>query len=46
VDPEPLVTRDELTGLFFTITDISADVKRIVDLLEEDANGEDAEEDA
>jgi hypothetical protein len=33
-----------LTGVFFAIMDISADVKRIVDLLED--GGEDSEEDA
>jgi hypothetical protein len=44
VDPEPLVTRDELTGIFFTITDISVGVKRIVELLEKDDNGEEEED--
>jgi hypothetical protein len=44
VDASPLVTREELTGIFFVIIDISRSVDRIVQLLEEDDDGE--EEDA
>jgi hypothetical protein len=44
VEPSPLVTRDELVGIFFVVADISENVKRIVQLLEEDDDGE-AEED-
>jgi hypothetical protein len=43
VDASPLVTREELTGIF-VIIDISRSVDRIVQLLEEDDDGE--EEDA
>lgn len=39
------MSRAELTGIFFVITDISVGVKRIVDLLEEELGGEDSEED-
>jgi hypothetical protein len=38
--PEPLVSREELTGIFFVIADISTNVKRIVQLLEEDDDEE------
>jgi hypothetical protein len=47
VRDEPLIHRDELLGTLFTIADISADVARIVRLLEEDDDGEEeAPEDA
>jgi hypothetical protein len=47
VADEPLLYRDELLGTLFTIADISADVARIVRLLEEDDDGEEeAPEDA
>jgi hypothetical protein len=46
VDPEPLVSRSELTGIFFVIADLGADVKRILDLMEEELGGQDSEEDA
>ena len=46
VDPEPLITRNELEGMLFAIADINASLKRIVQLLEEEADGEDSEEDA
>ena len=40
VEQSPLITRDELVGIFFVVTDISENVKRIVQLLEEDGDGE------
>jgi hypothetical protein len=43
VEQEPLVSRAELTGIFIVITDISANVKAIVQLLEEDDDGEEEE---
>jgi hypothetical protein len=47
VADEALLYRDELLGTLFTIADISADVARIVRLLEEDDDGEEeAPEDA
>jgi hypothetical protein len=45
VEAEPLVSRDELTGIFFVITDLGVDVKKILRILEE-LDGEDPEEDA
>jgi hypothetical protein len=39
MEPESLVTRDELVGIFFVIGDISENVLRIVQLLEEDDDG-------
>ena len=41
---EPVVTRDEVTATFFVISDISENVKRIVELLEEDESGEEEDE--
>jgi len=38
MEPQPLVTRDELVGIF-VIGDISENVLRIVQLLEEDDDG-------
>ncbi len=35
MEPEPLVTRDELTGTLFVIADISVNVRRITEILEE-----------
>jgi hypothetical protein len=46
MDDEPLVSRSEVTGIFFVITDLGADVQRILELMEEELGGEDAEEDA
>ena len=40
MEPQQLVSRSELIGIFFVVTDISENVKRIVALLEEDENGE------
>jgi hypothetical protein len=34
VEPEPLVSREEPTGVFFVIVDIALGVKRIVELPE------------
>ncbi len=43
MDQEPLVSRDEVTGVFFVIADIGADVDRIVEFVEEAQGGEDHE---
>jgi hypothetical protein len=43
MEQEPLVSRDEVTGVFFVIADIGAGVQRIVELLEEAQGGEDHE---
>jgi hypothetical protein len=40
MDPEGLVSRGELVGIFFLIGDISQNVQRIVELLEEDEDDE------
>ena len=45
MDPGPLVSRSELTGIFFVIADLNVSVQRIVDLLEEELGGEESEED-
>jgi hypothetical protein len=39
VDDEPLISRDELTAMLFTINDIGVEVRRIRELLE-DSDGE------
>jgi len=41
MEQKPLVSRDEVTGVFFVIADIGVGVKRIVTLLEEVLGGED-----
>ena len=41
---ELLVSREELVGVFFIIGDISQNVQRIVQLLEEDEDGEEEED--
>jgi hypothetical protein len=46
VDPEPLITRDELVEYLFSVVDIRDDVSAIRTLLEEDGNGGEAEEEA
>jgi hypothetical protein len=45
VDDE-LISRDELTATLFAINDIHEEVRRIRRLLEEEADGEAAEDDA
>jgi hypothetical protein len=40
MEPEALVSRGELVGIFFLIGDISQNVQKIVELLEEDEDGE------
>jgi hypothetical protein len=35
-----LISREEVTGMLFMLADINVGVYRIVELLEEDANGE------
>jgi hypothetical protein len=42
---QPLVSREELTGIFFLIGDIAVDVRAIHELLREDDGGDDGEED-
>ncbi len=46
MEPRPLVHREELTGLLFTIADINVNVERIVSILEGDGDDEEAEEDS
>ena len=46
MEPEPLVSRPEIEGIFFVITDISVNVQAIKDLLEEEIGGEDSEDDS
>jgi hypothetical protein len=46
VEPEPLVTRAELAGIFFVITDIGAFVRRIVELMEQELGEDDGEDTA
>jgi hypothetical protein len=43
VEPEPLISRDELTAMLFAVQDIREDVRDIRDWLVED-NGEASEE--
>ena len=46
VEPEPLISRPELTGMLFAIADLNANVRQIRDLLEEEFGGEEeAQED-
>jgi hypothetical protein len=40
VEPETLISRDELTGMLFTIADINANTAKILRLLEEELGGE------
>lgn len=44
MEPEPLVSRAELTGMFFLIGDIAVDVKKIRELLAEEYGEDDGEE--
>lgn len=43
---QPLLSRDEVSQMLFAILDIRENTKRIRDILEEDGDGEDAEEEA
>jgi len=43
VDPQPLVSRDELAAVFFAVHDILEEVREITRLLRDD-DGEEAEE--
>jgi hypothetical protein len=47
MESEALISREEVTGVLFTLADINVNVYRIVELLE-DANGEEglSEEDS
>jgi hypothetical protein len=40
VEAEPVVYREEVTAMLFTIADINVNVGKIVRLLEEDTDGE------
>ena len=40
VQPEPLLSREELVGMLFNIADMSENVERIRDLLEGELGGE------
>jgi hypothetical protein len=46
MEQKPLVSRDEVTSVFFVIADIGVGVKRIVKLLEEVLRGEDHEDES
>ena len=46
MDPEDLISRGELEGMLWSITDIAENVKVIRTLLEEEDDGEEEEEDA
>ena len=47
MEAEPLIYREEVTGILIALSDISANVNRIVDLLEDEhGEEEDSEEDA
>jgi hypothetical protein len=44
VEPEPLISREELTGILFVIADIREDVRDIRNWLIEEDDGEAPEE--
>jgi hypothetical protein len=47
MEQEPLLHRDELTGTLFMLADMSANIERIRELLEEELGGQEGlEEDA
>ena len=46
MEQEPLVTRAELEGIFFVITDISVYCRRILDLMEQELGEDDGEDTA
>ena len=43
VEQEPVIYREEVTAILFTVTDISVKLSQIIDLLKED-DGEEEEE--
>ena len=46
VEPEPLIYREEVAAMLFTLADISVMMSRIVDLLEGSDEEEDPEDDS
>ena len=44
MEPEELISRSEVTGILFTFADISANVERILRLLEDDDGEEEVPE--
>jgi hypothetical protein len=46
VQPEPIIYREEVTAILFVLADISVMLNRIVDLLEDNDEEEDAEDDS
>ena len=44
VQPEPVIYREEVTGILFTITDISIKLDTIIRLLSDDDGEEEEEE--
>jgi hypothetical protein len=46
VEPEPLISRDELTATLFAINDIREDVREIRIWLREEGDGEESEDDS
>ncbi len=45
VQPEPLVYREEVTAILFTLADINVNLAKVLRLLEEEFGGEGLEED-
>ena len=45
VEPEPLIYRDEVTAMLFTLADIKLGIRWIIRLLEDDGGEEEAPED-
>jgi hypothetical protein len=46
VQPEPVIYREEVTTILIVLGDISVNIARIVELLEEDGEEEDQEDSA
>lgn len=46
MEPEPVVYREEVTAILIALSDINVNIKRILDLLDEEFGGEVSEEDA
>jgi hypothetical protein len=46
VEPEPLISREELTATLFAINDIREDVREIRIWLREEGDGEESEDDS
>ena len=44
--PEPVVYREEVTGILIVLADINVNIRRILKLLEEELDGGEPEEDA